>query len=118
MEIKLYMKEDDGCHFATKVIPDDVKTINLFVANSKQNGIGSLEFMWENDNPNALCRTFSDNIYFQGLTYIMINKKDKFVIKNKNDLIELYQHLSGDDVNTFVKEFKCIEKEHDMNKDF
>lgn len=53
-----------------------------------------------------------------GVTYIEVNGKDKFVLRNRKDFIAFYKYLTNFDVDKFIKDFKAFEKEQNINEDF
>lgn len=120
MKIVIYTESNDSITFTTKEIPSDVKNISLFIPKTPDSigGLGQIQYEFDKPDENILCRRMSDNIYFNAVTYLLVDDKDKFTIKDTNDVIKFYQYFSGQDITKFKKEFKCLEKKNELDKDF
>jgi hypothetical protein len=120
MKIICYIKDRNCDIYTTKYIPDDGVSISLYLNSDKNDGIGSLDFCWNmGSNPTSirLC-TCSESITITQKAYLIVNDKDKFVICDKEDLMNFYKYLTDTDVTRFIKEFKSFEKEQKIKKDF
>ena len=66
--------------------------------------------------------TYQGNLTIKGtinsITYIEVNGKDKFVLRNRKDFIAFYKYLTDFDVDKFIKDFKAFDKEENINEDF
>lgn len=118
MLIKYYNLDTTGEEtFSIKEIPDKIQNITLeFYPKTTNNHIGYITFYWifgNNVDSSSDTITFTDDV-----TYIEINGKDSFVIKNKNDLYALYEYFTNTDVNKFIKKFKIKERIQDAKSDF
>lgn len=80
----------------------------------QNNGIGSIELYWIKENKE------SDSVFlrFNLISYIIIDDKDKFIIKNREDLYELYKYFTKSDANLFLKKFKALDKVKSLEGDF
>ena len=118
MLIKYYTRDTTGEEtFAVKEIPDKIQSIMLeFYPKPSSNHIGYMTFYWIfGDTVDCSSETIS---FTDDITYIEINGKDNFVIKNKNDLYTLYEYFTNTDVNKFIKKFKINERLQDAKSDF
>lgn len=116
MELKIYCKTKNSETFYKRTLPDEIISINLYLNNT--NG-GQIEYVYPhpNDGKNISrsdCLCFADD----GVTYIEVNGKDKFVLRNRKDFIAFYKYLTDFDVDKFIKDFKAFDKEHNINDDF
>lgn len=116
MELKIYYKTQDNEAFYKRTLPDEVHSINLFLNDS---GGGQIEYLYPNPNDGhkisrSDCLSFADD----GVTYIEVNGKDKFVLRDRKDFIEFYKYLTDFDVDKFIKDFKAFDKEQNINEDF
>ena len=116
MELKIYTKSDDSEYFTTKCLPDKIEAINLYLSTG---GGGQIEYTYITNNK---ITTKSDCLCFDGdghcVSYILVNNKDKFVIRKRKDIIAFYKYLTDFDINKFIKEFKAFDKEHKLKEDF
>lgn len=118
MIIQIYNEEQDGYNYRREVIPENVDSISLYISKT-DNLIGCIDISWRNcGDKDKLFRYGNFTITCSMKTYIQIDKKHKFTIKDKNDLIKLYDFLSDDKVDKFIKDFRSIEKVNELNKDF
>lgn len=118
MLIKYYNRDTTGEEtFAIKEIPDKIQSITLeFYPKTSNNTIGYITFYWiigNNVDSSSDTITFTDAI-----TYVEINEKDSFVIKNKNDIYALYEYFTNTDITKFIKKFKINERMQDAKSDF
>lgn len=116
MELKIYYKTQDNEAFYKRTLPDEMTSINLFLNDA---GGGQIEYLYPNPNDGhkisrSDCLSFADD----GVTYIEVNGKDKFVLRDRKDFIEFYKYLTDFDVDKFIKDFKAFDKEQNINEDF
>lgn len=121
MIIRVYSEDDKDWDYKVYRIPNRVEYINLQIKKDPTNdGLGNIEINWhsQKETDNYDLEYNCETLYFGKLkNYVTVDDK-KFVLEDTNDLIELYQYLSGEDVNKFVKDFKSLEKEFSASKDF
>lgn len=116
MELKIYYKTNDGEAFYKRTLPDEITSINLYLNYS---GGGQIEYLYPNPNDGKKmsrsdCLSFADD----GVTYVEVNGKDKFVLRSRKDFIAFYKYLTDFDVDKFIKDFKAFDKEKNINEDF
>lgn len=117
MELKIYYKTNDGGEaFYKRTLPDEMTSINLYLNDS---GGGQIEYLYPHPNDGKKisrsdCLSFADD----GVTYVEVNGKDKFVLRNRKDFIGFYKYLTDFDVDKFIKDFKAFDKEQTINEDF
>lgn len=116
MELKIYYKTKDGEVFYKRTLPDEITSINMYLNDS---GGGQIEYLYPHPNDGKMisrsdCLSFADN----GVTYIEVNGKDKFVLRNRKDFIAFFKYLTDFDVDKFIKDFKAFDKEQNINEDF
>ena len=116
MIIKFYTTEpSEGTEYYQVIsVPNEIKNISMNLYDKKSDGIGTITMYWE-DNTDY---DKSECVFIKNYGYIVVNEKDKFVIKNRQDFINFYKYLTDDDFDLFIKQFKCIDKEHSMESDF
>lgn len=114
MKIEYYTESNDEEIFQVAFLPDVLLSISISYNRSNNDGIGSLDICWNKDNGD------SDSIFlrFHNVTYLIVNEKDKFVIKNRADLCELYKFLTKTDTELFLKQFKAFDKVQSIEGDF
>lgn len=115
MELKIYYKTEDSEAFYKRTFPDEITSINLYLSDSG----GQIEYLYPHPNDGKKltrsdCLSFADN----GVTYVEVNGKDKFVLRNRKDFIAFYKYLTDFDVDKFIKDFKAFDKEQNINEDF
>ena len=115
MELKIYYKTEDSEAFYKRTFPDEITSINLYLSDSG----GQIEYLYPHPNDGKKmarsdCLSVADN----GVTYIEVNGKDKFVLRNRKDFIAFYKYLTDFDVDKFIKDFKAFDKEQNINEDF
>lgn len=116
MELKIYYKTKDSEAFCKRTLPDEITAINFYLNDS---GGCQIEYSYQQQNDGKKisrsdCLTFADD----GVTYIEVNGKDKFVLRNRKDFIAFYKYLTNFDLNKFIKDFKAFDKEQNINEDF
>lgn len=116
MELKIYYKTNDSESFCTRILPDEMTSINFYLNDS---GGCQIEYSYTQQNdgkkiPRCDCLPFAND----GVTYIEVNRKDKFVLRNRKDFIAFYKYLTDFDLDKFIKDFKAFDKEQNINKDF
>lgn len=116
MELKIYYKTKDGEAFYKRTIPDEITSINLYLNDS---GGCQIEYLYPHPNDGKKisisdCLSFVDN----GVTFIEVNGKDKFVLRNRKDFMAFFKYLTDFDVDKFIKDFKSFDKEQNINEDF
>lgn len=116
MELKIYCKTKNSEAFYKRTLPDEIISINLYLNDT---GGGQIEYLYPHPNDGKKltrsdCLSFDDD----GVTYIEVNGKDKFVLRNRKDFIAFYKYLTDFDVDKFIKDFKAFDKEHNINDDF
>lgn len=116
MELKIYYKTNDSEAFCKRILPDEVTSINMYLNDS---GGAQIEYKYPQPNDGKKISR-SDCLSFTnvGITYIEVNGKDKFVLRNRKDFIAFYKYLTDFDVDKFIKDFKAFEKEQNINEDF
>lgn len=116
MKIEYYTESNDEEMFQVAILPDVLLSISVSYNKNRTNndGIGSLDICWNKDNDD------SDSIFlrFNNVTYLVVNEKEKFVIKNRADLYELYKFLTKTDTELFLKQFKAFDKVQSIEGDF
>ena len=85
MELKIYYKTEDTEAFYKRTLPDEIISINLYLNNT---GGGQIEYLYPHPNDGKKisrsdCLSFADD----GVTYVEVNGKDKFVLRNRKDFI-------------------------------
>lgn len=123
MKIKYYTKCKDGEEvFNVFDIDTPLKyTLRLSDENALEHGrLGAIYILvcekgYYNNNKINLDNL---NINFETITYITIDDKDKFIIKNKEDIKRFYKYLTDFDINLFLKEFENLDKIKEVEKDF
>lgn len=120
MKIVIYTENNAAITFTTKEIPAEVKNVSLYLPKTQDSigGLGQIQYEWDKPDEQVLCRRMSDSLYFDAITYLLVDDKYKFTIKDTNDVIKFYQYFSGQDITKFKKEFKCLEKKNELDKDF
>ncbi len=118
MLIKYYKRDKTGEEqFGVKKIPDNLQDIDVeYYAKNSNNTIGYITFYWLiGDNIDASSESigFTDDI-----NYIEVNEKDKFIIRNKNDIFKLFEYFTNINADSFIKQFKIEEKLKDAKSDF
>ena len=116
MELKIYYKTNDSEAFCKRILPDEVTSINMYLNDS-----GGAKIEYEYPQPNdgkKISRSDCLSFTHVGVTYIEVNGKDKFVLRNRKDFIAFYKYLTENDVDKFIKDFKAFEKEQNINEDF
>lgn len=115
MELKIYYKTEDGESFYKRTLPDEMISINLYLNNT---GGGQIEYLYP--HPDGKKSTRSDCLSFtdDGVTYVEVNGRDKFVLRNRKDFIAFYKYLTDFDIDKFIKDFKAFDKEQNINEDF
>lgn len=116
MELKIYYKTKDGEAFYKRTLPDEITSINLYLNDS---GGAQIEYLYPHPNDGKKisisdCLSFADD----GVTYIEVNGKDKFVLRNRKDFMSFFKYLTDFDVDKFIKDFKSFDKEQNINEDF
>ena len=121
MKIEYYTKNKEAEIFEVLHIPD-YNPLSLTVTYSNPNNsinnnndfLGSIEIRWYNEDKS------SENVYINinETTYMIVNDKDKFILKNKTDLFELYKYFTNTDTDLFLKQFKTLDKVHSLERDF
>lgn len=116
MELKIYYKTQDCEAFCKRTLPDEMTSINFYLNVS---GGCQIEYSYPQQNDGKKisrsdCLTFASD----GVTYIEVNGKDKFVLRNRKDFIAFYKYLTNFDLNKFIKDFKAFDKEQNINEDF
>ena len=116
MELKIYYKTNDSEAFCKRILPDEMTSINFYLNDS---GGCKIEYSYtlQNDGKKISrsdCLTFVDD----GVTYVEVNRKDKFVLRNRKDFIAFYKYLTDFDLDKFIKDFKAFDKEQNINEDF
>lgn len=121
MVIRVYSEDDKECKFEVYRFPNRIEYINLVIKKDPAfEGLGNIEINWQiqKEADNYDLEYNCETIYFgKHKNYVTVDDK-KFVLEDTNDLIDLYNYLSGEDVNKFVKDFKSLEKEFSASKDF
>lgn len=122
MVIRVYTEDDSGCNYKVYRLPQRIETMNLDMEKdpNKNGRLGTIDVTWhsQKQSENYDYEYENETIYFSAYkTYVMVDDH-KFVLEDKNDLMELYKFLTGEDVNKFVKEFQSLEKEFSASKDF
>lgn len=122
MVIRLYTEDDTSSEYKVYRLPNRIEVINLEIEKdpNKNGRLGTIDFTWhsQKQTDNYDFEYNNETIYFSvNKSYVMVDDQ-KFVLEDKNDLIELYKYLSGEDVNKFVKDFQSVEKEFSASKDF
>lgn len=116
MKIEYYTESNDEEMFQVAFLPDVLLSINITYNKERTNndGIGNIDICWNKENGE------SDSIFFRfhNVTYLVINDKDKFVIKTRADLMELYKFLTKTDTELFLKQFKAFDKVQSIEGDF
>ena len=116
MKIEYYTESNQEKMFQVAILPDVLLSITISYNKKRNNGdeLGSLDICWNKDNGE------SDSIFlrFHDVTYLIVNDKDKFVIKNRADLRELYKFLTKTDTELFLKQFKALDKVQSIEGDF
>lgn len=116
MKIEYYTESNNEEMFQVAILPDVLLSISISCNTQRNNNdeLGSLDICWNKDNGE------SDSIFlrFHDITYLVVNDKDKFVIKNKSDLRELYKFLTKTDTELFLKQFKALDKVQSIEGDF
>lgn len=113
MEFKIYTKSKDCEQFTIKNISGDIIETSFYM----NHDCGQICFSYRGKDPmnfrsESLC--FDRN----SVTYVTVNDNEKFIIKNRKDMIHFYKFLTSFDLNKFIKDFKSFEKEHNMKEDF
>jgi len=116
MELKIYYKTEDTEAFYKRTLPDEITSINLYLNDT---GGGQIEYVYPHPNDGKKisrsdCLSFADD----GVTYVEVNGKDKFVLRSRKDFIAFYKYLTDFDVDKFIKDFKAFDKEQNINEDF
>ena len=116
MELKIYYKTKDGEAFYKRIIPDEITSINMYLNDS---GGGQIEYIYPQQNDGKIISR-SDCLSFveSGVTYVEVNGKDKFVLRNRKDFMAFFKYLTDFDVDKFIKDFKSFDKEQNINEDF
>ena len=122
MVIRVYTEDDNSCEYKVYRFPQRIEIMNLDIEKDPQkNGrLGTIDFTWHSQKQadNYDYEYNNETIYFSSRkSYVMVDDQ-KFVLEDKNDLMELYKFLSGEDVNKFIKDFQSVEKEFSASKDF
>ena len=118
MKIEYYTKNKEAEVFEVVNIPDyNPLSLNVTYSNPINNNndfLGSIEIRWykEDKSSEYVCI----NIY--ETTYMIVNDKDKFILKNKTDLFGLYKYFTNTDTDLFLKQFKTLDKVHSLEGDF
>jgi hypothetical protein len=115
MKIEYYTESKEDEMFQVAFLPDVLLSISINYNKDKNNdGLGSVDICWNKENGE------SDSIFlrFNNITYLVINDKDKFVIKNRADLYELYKFLTKSDTELYLKQFKAFDKVQSIEGDF
>ena len=116
MKIEYYTESNDEEMFQVAILPDVLLSITISYNKKRNNDdeLGSLDICWNKDNGDG------DSIFlrFHDVTYLIVNDKDKFVIKNRTDLRELYKFLTKTDTELFLKQFKAFDKVQSIEGDF
>lgn len=115
MKIEYYTESNEDEMFQVAFLPDVLLSIAINYNKDRNNdGLGSVDICWNKENGE------SDSIFlrFKNITYLVINDKDKFVIKNRADLCELYKFLTKTDTELFLKQFKAFDKVQSIEGDF
>lgn len=116
MELKIYYKTNDSEAFCKRILPDEMTSINFYLNDS---GGCQIEYSYTQQNddkkiPRCDCLSFAND----GVTYIEVNGKDKFVLRNRKDFIAFYKYLTDFDLDKFIKDFKAFDKEQNITEDF
>ena len=118
MKIEYYIKNKEEEVFEVVHIPD-YKPLSFNVTynypvNNNNNLIGSIEIRWykKDDSPESIYINFYEN------AYMIVNDKDKFILKNKTDLFKLYKYFTNTDTDLFLKQFKSFDKVQSIEGDF
>lgn len=122
MVIRVYTEDDSSCEYKVYRLPQRIEVMNLDIEKDPQKNdrIGTIDMTWHSQKQadNYDYEYNNETIYFSSRkSYVMVDDK-KFVLEDKNDLMELYKFLTGEDVNKFVKDFQSVEKEFSASKDF
>ena len=118
MKIEYYIKNKEEEVFEVVHIPDyNPLSFNVtynYPVNSNNNLIGSIEIRWykKDDSPESIYINLFEN------AYMIVNDKDKFILKNKTDLFELYKYFTNTDTDLFLKQFKSFDKVQSIEGDF
>lgn len=116
MKIEYYTESNDEEMFQVAILPDVLLSINISYNKERTNseGVGNIDICWNKENGE------SDSIFlrFHEVTYLVINDKDKFVIKTRADLWALYKFLTKTDTELFLKQFKAFDKVQSIEGDF
>lgn len=116
MELKIYYKTNDSEAFCKRILPDEVTSINMYLNDS---GGGQIEYVYPHPNDGKnISRSDCLSFVESGVTYVEVNGKDKFVLRNRKDFMEFFKYLTDFDVDKFIKDFKAFEKEQNINEDF
>lgn len=117
MVLKIYYKSEDSEAFYKRMLPDEFTSINLYLNTTDSGGQIEFSYLFTNEGkkiPKCECLNFAED----GATYIEVNGKDKFVLRNRKDFIAFYKYLTDFDIDKFIKDFKAFDKEQNINEDF
>lgn len=122
MVIRVYTEDDSSCEYKVYRLPQRIEVMNLDIEKDPQKNdrIGTIDMTWHSQKQadNYDYEYNNETIYFSSRkSYVMVDDH-KFVLEDKNDLMELYKFLTGEDVNKFIKDFQSVEKEFSASKDF
>ena len=100
-QLKIYYKTEDGESFYKRTLPDEIISINLYLNDT---GGGQIEYLYPHPNDGKKisrsdCLSFADD----AVTYVEVNGKDKFVLRNRKDFIAFYKYLTDFDIDKFIK---------------
>ena len=117
MKIEYYTKNKEAEVFEVVHIPE-YNPLSLSVTynpiNNNNDFLGSIVIRWyKEDKSSEYCCI---NIY--ETTYMIVNDKDKFILKNKTDLFEFYKYFTNTDTALFLKQFKAFDKVQSIEGDF
>lgn len=116
MKIEYYTKNKEAEVFEVVHISDyNPLSLNVTYSNPINNDfLGSIEIRWYKEDKS------SENFYINICepTYMIVNDKDKFILKSKTDLFKFYKYFTNTDTDLFLKQFKTLDKVHSLEGDF